>query len=102
MNKLEFFGKQTKRLRCATLWVEFFLFLQPMDPLDAEAVSRHRSRRNQTRETVPAAKVQAHLRRLDEIAQAEGMDEAKMRDLLGACRRVKRYESVRRRMGQVC
>ncbi len=77
-------------------------FLQPMDPLDAEAVSRHRSRRNQTRETVPAAKVQAHLRRLDEIAQAEGMDEAKMRDLLGACRRVKRYESVRRRMGQVC
>ena len=58
-------------------------FLQPMDSLDAEAVARHRNTRNQPRETVPAAKVQAHLRRLEEIRQAEGMDEVKMRDLLG-------------------
>jgi hypothetical protein len=58
-------------------------FLQPIDSLDAEAVSRHRSMRNQPRETVPAAKVQAHLRRLEEIRRTEGMDEAKMHDLLG-------------------
>jgi hypothetical protein len=61
-------------------------FLQPMDSLDAEAVARHRSRRNQPRETVPAANVQAHMRRLEEIRDAEGMDEATMRDLLGRMR----------------
>ncbi len=75
-------------------------FLQPMDSLDAEAVSRFRRTRDQPRETIPAAKVQAQLRRLEEIRQGEGMDEAKMLDLL-ACRRGKRYDSVRRRLGQV-
>ena len=58
-------------------------FLPPMDSLDAEAVARYRSTRDQPRETVPAAKVEAHLRRLEEIRQCEGMDEAKMHALLG-------------------
>ena len=57
-------------------------FLQPMDSLDVEAVYRHRSTRNQPRLTVPAAKVQAHMRRLEEIRQTEGMNKAKMDDLL--------------------
>jgi ACT domain-containing protein len=65
-------------------------FLQPMDSHDAEVVSRHRTR-NQPRETIPAAKVQAHMRRLEEIRQSEGMDEAKMRDLL---RRMQAGEEV--------
>jgi hypothetical protein len=66
-------------------------FLQPMDALDAEAIARHRSTRNEPRQTIPAAKVQAHLRRLEEIRQAEGMDDAKMRDLL---RRMQAGEEV--------
>jgi hypothetical protein len=66
-------------------------FLQPMDAIDAEAVARHRNKRSQPRETVPAAKVQAHLRRLEEIRQAEGMDDAKMHELL---RRMQAGEEV--------
>jgi hypothetical protein len=66
-------------------------FLQPMDSLDAEAVARHRSTRNERKITLPAAKVQAHLRRLEEIRQAEGMDDAKMHDLL---RRMQAGEEV--------
>jgi hypothetical protein len=57
-------------------------FLEPMDSLDAEAIARHRSTRNKPRKTVPAVKVQAHLRRLEEIRQAEGLDNTKMHDLL--------------------
>ena len=66
-------------------------FLQPMDSLDVEAVARHRSNRAEPRQTVPAVKVQAHLRRLEEIRQAEGMNDAKMHDLL---RRMQAGEEV--------
>ncbi len=66
-------------------------FLPPMDLLDAEAVAHHINTRDQPRQTVPAAKVQAHLRRLEEIRQAEGMDQAKMHELL---RRMQAGEDV--------
>jgi hypothetical protein len=41
--------------------------------------------------TIPSAQVKAHLWKLEEIRQREGMDEAKMRDLL---RRMRAGEEV--------
>jgi len=56
--------------------------LTPFDAIDRAAIERHRSRREQTGPTIPSEQVQAHLRRLDEIRQSEGLDEAKMLALL--------------------
>ena len=60
-------------------------FLQPLEPYVVEAILKHRERRAKggPREPgIPSGQVQAFLRRLHEIADREGMDEAKMRDLL--------------------
>jgi hypothetical protein len=56
--------------------------LTPLDPADVEAIERFRRTRTVGEPRVPSAQVQAHLRRLEEIRQQEGMDEAKMLDLL--------------------
>ena len=58
-------------------------FMKWFEPMDVEAIARHLRRRGLPKEPgIPSAQVQAHLRKLEEIRQREGMDEAKMRDLL--------------------
>jgi hypothetical protein len=67
-------------------------FMKWFEPMDAEEVARYLRRRGLPKQpTIPAAQVQAHLQKLEEIRQREGMDEAKMRDLL---RRLRAGEEV--------
>src|SRR5579864_3508774 len=67
-------------------------FMKWLEPMDAEEVARHLRRRGLPKEPgIPSAQVQAHLRKLEEIRQREGMDEAKMRDIL---RRLRAGEEV--------
>jgi antitoxin (DNA-binding transcriptional repressor) of toxin-antitoxin stability system len=56
--------------------------LTPFDAIDRAAIDRRRSRQGQTGPTVSSEQVQAHLRRLAEIRQSEGLDEAKTLALL--------------------
>jgi antitoxin (DNA-binding transcriptional repressor) of toxin-antitoxin stability system len=65
--------------------------LAPLDPADIEAIQRSKQVRGAGGPRVPSDQVQAHLRRLGEIRQHEGMDEAKMLDLL---RRLRAGEQV--------
>src|SRR5687768_3513770 len=65
--------------------------LTPLSPSDIEAIQRWKNRPPRTEPLIPSAQVQAHLRRLEEIRQSEGMDEAKMLDLL---RRMRAGEQV--------
>jgi hypothetical protein len=58
-------------------------FMKWLEPMDAEEVARYLRRRGLPKQpTIPSAQVQAHLRKLEEIRQCEGMDEAKMREIL--------------------
>jgi hypothetical protein len=57
-------------------------FVAPMDAIDVAAVTRFKNTRHLPRETIPAAKVAAHLKRLEEVRHKEGLDEKKMFDLL--------------------
>jgi hypothetical protein len=67
-------------------------FLTVLSPLDAEVIRLHKQRRHLPQQPgIPAAQVQAHFRRLEEIRQAEGMDRAKMHELL---RRMQAGEQV--------
>ncbi|SRR5579883_1108346 len=61
------------RLMCFMDWLG-----KPLEEVIAEC--KHRQASGQR--GIPAAQVQAHLRKLEEIRQREGMDEAKMWDLL--------------------
>lgn len=70
------------RLMCYMDW-----FGTPLEEVIAECKRRQAS--NEPR--IPSAQVQAHLRKLEEIRQREGMDEAKMFDLL---RRMRAGEEV--------
>ena len=64
----------------------------PFDPGDVEVIERWKRRRDQPQKPgIPAAQVEAHLRRLAEIREREGMDEAKILDLL---RRMQAGEQV--------
>jgi antitoxin (DNA-binding transcriptional repressor) of toxin-antitoxin stability system len=65
--------------------------LTPLDPADIEAIERSKRNRAAGEPLIPSEHVQAHLRRLEEICQSEGMDEAKMLDLL---RRMQAGEQV--------
>ncbi len=56
--------------------------LTPLHPADIEAIEQSKRARAAGEPRVPAEQVQAHLRRLGEIRQSEGMDEAKMLNLL--------------------
>jgi antitoxin (DNA-binding transcriptional repressor) of toxin-antitoxin stability system len=56
--------------------------LTPLDAIDLAAIERRKQRGSRPGPTIPSEQVQAHLRRLDEIRQSEGLDEAKMLDLL--------------------
>jgi hypothetical protein len=53
-----------------------------LTPEDYEAIEHYKRTRGHNRPGIPSAQVQAHLRRLEEIRRDEGMDEAKMLDLL--------------------
>jgi hypothetical protein len=55
-------------------------------PNEEEIVARILARRGEARQCYPAAEVEARLRRLQEIADADGMTEAKMWDLLNRMR----------------
>lgn len=56
--------------------------LTPLDAMDRVALAHFKRDRTGNGPPVPSAQVQAHLRRLEEIRQAEGLDEAKMLELL--------------------
>ncbi|HEY7154509.1 MAG TPA: hypothetical protein VH575_11165 [Gemmataceae bacterium] len=70
------------RLMCFMDW-----FGTPLEEVIAECKRRQAS----GKPSIPSAQVQAHLRKLEEIRQREGMDEAKMWDLL---RRMRAGEEV--------
>jgi len=65
--------------------------IAPLQPADIEAIEQAKRSRGAGGPRVPSNQVQAHLRRLESIRQSEGMDEAKMLDLL---RRLRAGEEV--------
>jgi antitoxin (DNA-binding transcriptional repressor) of toxin-antitoxin stability system len=65
--------------------------LTPLSPEDRVAVERSREAQARGGPRIPAAQVEAHLKRLDEIRQNEPMDEARMLELL---RRLRAGEPV--------
>jgi antitoxin (DNA-binding transcriptional repressor) of toxin-antitoxin stability system len=65
--------------------------LTPLHPADVEAIEQSKRARGTGGPRVPSDQVQAHLQRLGEIREREGMDEAKMLDLL---RRLRAGEQV--------
>jgi hypothetical protein len=54
----------------------------PLNPEDQAVLERHRQRGATVPRGIPSEQVQAHLRRLAEIREREGLDEAKMLELL--------------------
>src|SRR5262249_39704537 len=67
-------------------------FLKWFEPEDAEAVARHLRRRGLPKEPgIPSERVQAMLRRFEEIDRTEGMTREKMEEIL---RRVKAGEAI--------
>ena len=62
-----------------------------LTPEDLAAIEHYKRTRGQNRPGIPSEQVQAHLRRLEEIRSTEGMDRAKMHDLL---RRMRAGEEV--------
>jgi hypothetical protein len=66
--------------------------LKRLEAADVEAIEHwKRTRGLPSGRSIPSAEVQAHLRRLEEIRQTEGLDEQKMRELL---RRMQAGEQV--------
>jgi antitoxin (DNA-binding transcriptional repressor) of toxin-antitoxin stability system len=65
--------------------------LTPLTQDDLDAIERYRRSRGKPMTSIPAAEVEAHMRRLAEIEQMEGLDETKMLDLL---RRMRAGERV--------
>jgi hypothetical protein len=67
-------------------------FVKWFDPEDAEAIARHLRRRGLPKEPgIPSERVQAMLRRFEEIDRMEGMTREKMEEIL---RRVKAGEAI--------
>lgn len=67
-------------------------FMKWFEPMDAEAVARHLRRRGLPKEPgIPSERVQAMLRRFEEIDRTEGMTREKMEEIL---RRVKAGEPI--------
>ena len=62
-----------------------------LSPADRKAVEQYKRNRALNVPSRPAAQVMAMMRRLEEIRQSEGMDEAKMHDLI---RRMRAGEEV--------
>jgi hypothetical protein len=70
---------------------QILAFLKPLDPVLAETILECQRRHASSVPRIPSEQVQAHLRKLDEIRQREGMDRDKMLDLL---RRMQAGEEV--------
>jgi hypothetical protein len=66
-------------------------FLTVLSPEDAAAVLRYKETRHLPKRSVSSAQVQNMLRRLEEIARTEGIDEAKREEL---CRRIRAGEEI--------
>jgi hypothetical protein len=66
-------------------------FLKPLDPALAATILECKRRLASSEPRIPSEQVQAHLRKLEEIRQREGMDRDKMLDLL---RRMRAGEEV--------
>jgi hypothetical protein len=56
--------------------------LTPLTPADIEAIEQSKRSRGEGGPRISSEQVQAHLKRLTEIRQREGMNEAKMLELL--------------------
>ncbi len=63
----------------------------PLTLDDREVLNRHRQRQGALPRGIPSEQVQGHLRRLSEVREREGLDEAKMLELL---RRMQAGEEV--------
>src|SRR5437588_6833140 len=63
---------------------QLLAFLQPLHPKEVEAILRVRQRRasGKTEPGIPSARVQAMLRKLEEIDRREGITEEKMKEVL--------------------
>jgi hypothetical protein len=97
MQQITLTPEQSSIVRGATSTVEVLdenglkvAHLTVLSPEDLEAIERFRKTRGKNGQGVPGAQVHARLKRLEEIRQIEGMDEAKMLDLL---RRMRTGES---------
>ncbi len=66
-------------------------FLRPLDPDLVETILECKRRLASSEPRISSEQVQAHLRKLEEIRQREGMDREKMLDLL---RRLRAGEEV--------
>ena len=67
-------------------------FLKWFEPMDAEAVARHLRQRGLPKEPgIPSERVQALLRRLEEVERVEGITPEQVRELV---RRVKAGEAI--------
>lgn len=67
-------------------------FMKWFEPMDADAVARHLRRRGLPKEPgIPSERVQAMLRRFEEIDRTEGMTPEKMQEIL---RRIKAGETI--------
>jgi hypothetical protein len=62
-----------------------------LTPLDQELLEMHKRSRASSAPPIPSARVHAFLRKLQEVEQAEGIDEAKVQELL---RRVRAGEDL--------
>ena len=73
--------------------------IPPLSAEDLEDFEHFRQYRNRTDETgIPSERVQAFLRKLDEVDQREGIDEVKVQELLAARWPESRYESLHGRL----
>src|SRR5947209_5917331 len=76
-------AKELENIKVYDAQGQLVSFLKRFHPEDLPVIAKHiRSRGLPKEPGIPSAQVQAHLRKLEEIRQREGMDEAKMRDLL--------------------
>jgi hypothetical protein len=56
--------------------------LQRFDAIDIAALERFRRTRGKSQPGIPSAQVQAFLRKLQEIADTEGIDQTKLEELV--------------------
>jgi hypothetical protein len=78
---------------------ELFASIELLDPGDIEAIERYKRNRSKRQPGIPSAQVQAFLRKLQEIADREGIDEAKAQDLLRRVRAGEAFWRTWRRSG---
>jgi hypothetical protein len=65
--------------------------MRVLTPLDLELIEQHKRSRASSAPSIPSARVQAFLRKLQELDETEGVDQAKVDELL---RRVRAGEPL--------